>query len=52
MHLLVNEAVVVGLVITVLYMAKRWSSDRAENSALRNQIASLKRQLVRLRRVG
>jgi hypothetical protein len=35
------------LAAIALYLAKRWSDASAENSQLRAQIASLKRQLAR-----
>jgi len=42
-------ALVVCLVSVSLYLAKRLSDANSENAALRNQIAALKRQLVRRR---
>jgi type II secretory pathway pseudopilin PulG len=35
------------LTAVALYLAKRWSDVSAENSQLRAQVASLKRQLAR-----
>jgi hypothetical protein len=42
-------ALVGCLIIVALYLAKRLSDVNSENVALRNQIASLKKQLVRRR---
>jgi hypothetical protein len=33
-----------------VYLGKRWSETRLENAQLRDQVATLKRQLARLRR--
>jgi hypothetical protein len=42
------STVLIGcLLVTVLYLAKRWSDSKGENADLRAQIASLKRQLGR-----
>lgn len=47
------SAVAIGcLVAAVLYLAKLWSRSKAENTQLKTQIASLKRQLTRHRRAG
>jgi hypothetical protein len=35
------------LAVAILFLAKRWSDSKAENTELRSQIASLKRQLTR-----
>jgi hypothetical protein len=35
------------LTIASLYLARRLSDEKAENSALRDKVASLKRQLAR-----
>lgn len=40
-------ALIVGLSIAVLYLARGWSASRTENATLRAQVASLKRQLSR-----
>jgi hypothetical protein len=37
------------LVVVSLYLAKRLSDEKTENAALRDRIASLKRQLTRRR---
>ncbi|HZF26718.1 MAG TPA: hypothetical protein VEZ88_10700 [Steroidobacteraceae bacterium] len=36
-----------ALLAIALYLAKRWSDASAENSQLREQVASLKRQLAK-----
>jgi uncharacterized membrane protein len=41
-----------GLSAAALYVAKRWRDSNAENVELRNQVASLKRQLRRFMRPG
>jgi hypothetical protein len=38
------------LMVVTFYLAKRLSDERTENAALRDRIASLKRQLTRQRR--
>jgi type II secretory pathway pseudopilin PulG len=38
---------IASLIAIALYLAKRWSDTSAENSELRAQVASLKRQLSR-----
>jgi hypothetical protein len=38
---------IAGLLISTLYLAKRWNDSSAENTQLRAQVASLKRQLAR-----
>jgi hypothetical protein len=38
-----------GVILVSLYLAKRLSDANSENEALRTQIASLKKQLVRQR---
>ena len=43
-----TTAFVLGLSIAVLYFAKRWRDSSAENIELKNQVASLKRQLKRI----
>lgn len=45
-------AIVLGLGVAILYMAKRWRDSSAECTDLRNQVASLKRQLKRVTRPG
>ena len=40
----------VALGATALFLAKRWRDSCAENVDLRNQVASLKRQLRRVNR--
>ena len=38
------------LMVATFYFAKRLSDEKSENAALRDRIASLKRQLARQRR--
>jgi cell division protein FtsL len=45
-------ALVACLVVVSLYLAKRVSDVNGENTALRAQVASLKKQLVRRRSPG
>jgi hypothetical protein len=45
-------AVLLGFGVAILYMAKRWRDSSAECTDLRNQVASLKRQLKRVSRTG
>jgi hypothetical protein len=45
----VTLALIAGLVIVVGYLAKRASDATTENTALRDQVASLKRQLAKRR---
>jgi hypothetical protein len=47
-----TTAFVLALSITVLYFAKRWRDSTAENTELRSQVASLKRQLKRITQTG
>jgi hypothetical protein len=49
---MMTSAFVVALSVAVLYFAKRWRDTSAENDTLRNQVASLKRQLRRANRTG
>jgi type II secretory pathway pseudopilin PulG len=42
-----TTVLIASLIATALYLAKRWSDTSAENSQLRTQVASLKRQLSR-----
>jgi type II secretory pathway pseudopilin PulG len=42
-----TTVLIASLITTALYLAKRWSDTSAENSQLRTQVASLKRQLSR-----
>ena len=39
-----------SLVVVAFYLGKRLSDEKTDNAALRDQIASLKRQLARQRR--
>jgi hypothetical protein len=43
----ITTALIAALVGIALYLGKRWSDSSAENSQLREQVASLKRQLAR-----
>ncbi|MCC6631707.1 MAG: hypothetical protein IT482_06525 [Gammaproteobacteria bacterium] len=45
-------AVMLILGVAILYMAKRWRDSSTECIDLRNQVASLKRQLKRVTRPG
>jgi hypothetical protein len=38
---------IASLMVIALYLGKRWSDTSAENTQLRAQVASLKRQLAR-----
>lgn len=38
---------IASLVVIALYLGKRWSDTSAENTQLRAQVATLKRQLAR-----
>jgi type II secretory pathway pseudopilin PulG len=42
-----TAVLIASLIAIALYLAKRWSDTSAENSQLRAQVASLKRQLSR-----
>ena len=42
-----TTALIAALAAICLYLGKRWSDSSAENSQLREQVASLKRQLAR-----
>lgn len=44
---LMTTVFIASLITLALYLAKRWSDTSAENSQLRAQVASLKRQLSR-----
>ena len=45
--IIMTTVLIASLITTALYLAKRWSDTSAENSQLRTQVASLKRQLSR-----
>jgi type II secretory pathway pseudopilin PulG len=42
-----TTVLIASLIAVALYLAKRWSDTSVENSQLRAQVASLKRQLSR-----
>ena len=42
-----TTALIASLIAIALYLAKRWSDTSAENSQLRAQVVSLKKQLSR-----
>ncbi len=42
-----SVAIIVVLSIVALYLAKGWSDSNVERGALRDQVASLKRQLTK-----
>jgi hypothetical protein len=45
--IVMTTVLIASLIAIALYLAKRWSDTSAENSQLRTQVASLKRQLSR-----
>jgi len=47
---MMTTVLIATLTAIALYLAKRWSDSSAENSQLRSQVASLKRQLARRER--
>jgi hypothetical protein len=42
-----TTVLIAGLLAITVYFAKRWNDSSAENTQLRAQVASLKRQLAR-----
>jgi hypothetical protein len=48
----VTTALLLGLFLAGVYVAKRWRDSSAENANLRIQVASLKRQLKQFTRSG
>jgi hypothetical protein len=42
-----TTALIGSLLAVILYVAKLWRDSKAENTELRSQVASLKRQLLR-----
>ena len=42
-----TTVLIASLVISALYLGKRWNDSSVENNQLRAQVASLKRQLAR-----
>jgi len=47
---MMTTVLIATLTAIALYLAKRWSDSSAENSQLRSQVASLKRQIARRER--